>query len=108
MSASVKLGIETIIGTGDALDSIMLIPLISQWRVPTNCLVVFRGEKCDAPLSRLYVLREPVEGHKILGICEGHHKELSDRSEPSSPVEPQAAPQTAQESPPGGSGRGGA
>jgi len=78
VSASVKLGIETVIGTGDALDSIMLIPLISQWRVPTNCLVVLRGDTCEEPLSRLYVLREPVKGHKILGVCESHHKELSE------------------------------
>ena len=75
--ASVELDVETVIGTGDAVDGIMLIPLISQWGVPHNCLVALRGDKCEEPLSRLYVLRAPVGRHKILGICEDHHKELT-------------------------------
>jgi len=68
--------VKTIIGTGDPLDAIVLLPLIADWRVPRNCLVALRGEKCDAPLRRLYVLVEPVKGHSVLGICEQHHQEF--------------------------------
>jgi len=70
------LGIETVIGTGDPLDGIMLLPLLCAWGVPRGCLVALRGESCEEPVTRLYVLREPVEGYKHLCICEKHHQEL--------------------------------
>src|SRR3990172_3091477 len=69
--------VKTVIGTGDPFDSIGLIPLIADWRVPRNCLVALRGEKCEAAITRLYVLEAPIEGHGVLGICETHHTEFS-------------------------------
>jgi hypothetical protein len=72
----VKLAVKTVIGTGDPLDGIMLLPLIADWRVPRNCLMALQGEKCEAPIRRLYVLEEPVEGFDVLGVCEAHHVAL--------------------------------
>ncbi len=69
--------VKETIGTGDPFDQISLIPLISQWGVPRNCLVALRGEECAAPLARLYVLMEPVNGHTVLGVCEKHHQEFT-------------------------------
>ena len=69
-----KLSVKQVIGRGDALDSLMLMPLIIDWRVPKNC-IWNKKEKCDAPISRLYVLDEPLDGkHKVVGVCEEHHK----------------------------------
>ena len=59
-----SLSVSSVIGTGDPSDRIMLIPLISQWKVPRNCLWNMTGEECDASLIRLYVLDEPLDGHK--------------------------------------------
>ena len=33
-----KLSVKQVIGRGDALDSLMLMPLIIDWRVPKNCI----------------------------------------------------------------------
>lgn len=66
--------VNSVIGTGDPFDVLMLIPLIHQWRVPQNCAIgALQGEDCKNPISRIYVLREPVEGHKCIGACESHH-----------------------------------
>ena len=70
---TLKLSVKSIIGTGDPFDAIMLIPLIADWRVPRNCLMALEGVRCDAPIRRLYVLDKPIEGHRVLGICEAHH-----------------------------------
>ena len=72
MIETIRLEVNTVIGTGDPFDRIMLIPLISQWKVPTNCVWNLK-EPCDNRISRLYSLREPVNGHGIVGICEEHH-----------------------------------
>ena len=71
------LHVKTVIGTGDALDAIMLIPLIADWGVPRECLWNMTGEVCKASLDRLYVLDEPFQGFRTVGVCEQHHKELS-------------------------------
>ena len=68
-----KLSVEQVIGTGDPFDQITLILLISDWGVPNNCLWNLK-EECEETLSRLYVLDKPVDNHKIIGICEKHHK----------------------------------
>jgi hypothetical protein len=73
---TIKVSVKQIIGTGDPLDAIMLIPLICDWHVPKNCLMALQGEKCDAPIRRLYVLESAVQGHSVLGICEAHHVAL--------------------------------
>lgn len=77
MSDTIHLGVERVIGTGDPSDAVTLTPLIVQWQVPSNCLWALIGTPCDQPLRRLYVLREPVQGHKVLGVCEQHHAELA-------------------------------
>lgn len=78
MPTQIKLGVDKIIGTGDPFDRISLIPLIADWGVPRNCIWNMQeGQKCDETLSRLYVLREKMQGHKIVGVCENHHQELS-------------------------------
>jgi hypothetical protein len=81
---TVKLIIKTIIGTGDPFDAIALIPLISDWGVPNQCINGINGEPCIKTLTRLYVLEQPLtgfgggpEGFWVVGCCENHHKELS-------------------------------
>ena len=75
---TLKLFVKTIIGTGDPVDAMMLIPLIADWRVPRNCLMALQGVHCDAPIRRLYVLETPIEGYGVLGICEAHHLAFGD------------------------------
>ena len=74
---AIKLKVKEVIGTGDPTDVITLIPLISQWRVPRECAWVLTGEECGKPLSRLYVLQEPIQGHRIVGVCRDHHDLLT-------------------------------
>ena len=70
---TVSLKIKEVIGTGDPLDSIMLIPLITDWKMPRECVWTLK-EECKNPIKRLYVLDEPIDGHKVVGCCEEHHK----------------------------------
>ena len=73
-SETVRLSVKEIIGTGDPFDMIALIPLISQWRVPRECVYgALTSSGCGNPLSRLYVLSEPVQGFSVVGICREHH-----------------------------------
>ncbi len=72
----VTLGVNKVIGTGDPIDEIMLIPLISDWKVPRECIWNMTGETCDKGLTRIYVLDEPFQGHDCVGACEEHHKAL--------------------------------
>ncbi len=88
MNATVKLGVETVIGTGDPLDVIMLIPLIHDWNVPRECIMGVTGTPCEAPIRRIYVLREPLvgfgggeQGFKHVGICEAHHRQFKGESD---------------------------
>lgn len=81
---TLKLSVKTIIGTGDPFDVIMLIPLISDWAVPRECIYSLTGEACEGPLSRLYVLHEPLigfgggdDGFGVVGACEKHHALLN-------------------------------
>ena len=71
---TVGLEVETTIGTGDPLDSIMLIPLLSQWHIPKCCLWNLTGEECKETQSRIYILRKPIKGFNRVGICEKHHQ----------------------------------
>lgn len=67
--------VERVIGTGDPLDGIMLIPLRHEWGVPAECLMNL-STPCQAPLRRLYVLKTPLQGHSVVGVCEQHHQEF--------------------------------
>ena len=73
--ATIHLGVKTVIG--DGCDRIGLLPLIADWHIPDNCLMALVGQDCRAPIKRLYVLDEPVQGHGVLGICEPHHQQLA-------------------------------
>lgn len=75
----IKLKVTTVIGTGDAFDPIMLIPLIHDWGVPEGCIYTIK-EKCNGIISRLYRLEEKVQGHGVVGICEKHHKEFNKKT----------------------------
>lgn len=77
---TIHLRVGTVIGTGDPFDAIMLIPLIADWKVPRNCLGSLMGGECTKSLTRLYVLDEPLQGHKVVGVCEKHHAALRDTS----------------------------
>ena len=68
-----KLNVRRVIGTGDPLDSILLIPLIADWGVPRECIWSLTGERCEEQLARLYVLEEPVQGFSVVGACAKHH-----------------------------------
>ena len=75
---TIHLEVNTVIGTGDPFDQIMLIPLISDWGVPKQCIWNLK-EKCENNISRLYALREKLDvGDGVMvstvGICEEHHK----------------------------------
>ena len=59
----------------------MLIPLISDWKVPKECIHSLTGDVCEKPLRRLYVLEEPVQGFKVVGVCEEHHQALQAASQ---------------------------
>jgi hypothetical protein len=73
-STVLKLSVIRVIGGENALDSIMLTPLIIDWLVPKNC-IWNKKEKCEASISRLYVLAEPLDGkHKVVGVCNEHHE----------------------------------
>jgi hypothetical protein len=76
---TIHLGVDTVIGDGDPIS---LMPLVCDWHVPPNCLMALQGEDCQAPLAYLYVLREPVNGHKALGICREHDAQLRGPSGP--------------------------
>lgn len=98
MTETVKLRVGTVIGTGDPLDRMELLPLIVDWRVPSNCLWSLAGTPCEKPLSRLYVLDEPLQGHRVVGVCEQHHVALG------GPVSmPDATTGAPRETPPAGS-----
>ena len=75
---TINLKVNTVIGTGDPFDQIMLIPLICDWGVPKECIWSLK-EKCENRISRLYALREKLDiGDGVMvstvGICEEHHK----------------------------------
>ncbi len=74
---ALNLSVKQVIGTGDPFDQIMLLPLITDWQVPRNCMMALCGVDCQATISRLYVLDTPVDGHGVLGICETHHREFA-------------------------------
>lgn len=75
---SETLRVKTVIGTGDPLDGIWLLPLIVDWGVPKGCIGgAIDGEECDAPIRRLYVLEEPFQGFMTVGCCEDHHARLA-------------------------------
>lgn len=77
MAETIGIKVKQVIGTGDPFDGTMLIPLITNWRVPRNCLAaVWTGQECERPLRRLYLLDEPIQGHGVVGVCEDHHQEL--------------------------------
>ena len=78
MTETLKLKVKTVIGTGDPLDGIMLVPLLCDWNVPKNCAYgALTGEECDKPLRRIYVLEEPLQGHRSIAVCEDHHRVLT-------------------------------
>ena len=84
MSDRLKLSVKTVIGTGDPLDGIMLVPLIVDWGVPRDCIASLTGEPCAHRIRRLYVLNEPLKGFGggdngfgVVGACEKHHAALS-------------------------------
>jgi len=88
VTETLKLSVKTVIGTGDPFDQIMLLPLISDWGVPRECVGSLLGEPCDKPLVRLYVLDEPLhgfgggdEGFGCVGACREHHEQLSVKKE---------------------------
>lgn len=79
---TLQLQVKRVIGTGDPMDALLLIPLISQWGVPKECIYNVK-EECTAPLHRLYVLEEPLvgfgntpTGFSVVGACEAHHQLL--------------------------------
>ena len=57
---TIHLEVNTVIGTGDPFDQIMLIPLISDWKVPKECIWNLK-EKCEKNLTRLYSLRKKLD-----------------------------------------------
>ena len=78
MTETIHLDVKTVIGGGPAA-SIELIPLISDWKVPRQCLWNLTGETCTGMLTALYVLNEPIrgfgggkDGFKIVGVCRDH------------------------------------
>ncbi|KKM83610.1 hypothetical protein LCGC14_1307600 [marine sediment metagenome] len=77
MTETLKLNVKTVIGTGGPLDGIMLTPLLCDWKVPKNCAYgALTGKECEKSLRRIYVLEEPLQGHKAIGVCEEHHQVL--------------------------------
>ena len=77
---TINLQVNTVIGTVDPFDQIMLIPLICDWKVPRECIWNLK-EKCENNIGRLYALREKFDiGGGVMvttvGICEEHHKIL--------------------------------
>ena len=79
MTETIHLGVKKIIGDGSALQRIELIPLMAQWYVPHQCLYSLISIECSERVSRLYVLEESIQQHRVLGICEKHHQELIDK-----------------------------
>ena len=80
MAEGIHLEVNTVIGTGDPFDKIMLIPLICDWKVPRECIWNLK-EKCENGINRLYALRKEIDiGDGVMastvGICEEHHKIL--------------------------------
>lgn len=74
----ITLKINSVVGTGDPFDAIMLIPLIADWRVPNHCVFCYadgRRKEQSATITRLLRLREPFDGHMTLGCCEAHWQE---------------------------------
>ena len=82
MTETLTLKVKTVIGTGDPLDSIMLVPLICDWNIPKNCAYgALTGQECNRTLRHIYVLEEPLQGHKSIGVCEDHHQLLRQASD---------------------------
>ncbi len=77
MSDTTNLKINSVIGTGDPFDVIMVIPLIHDWGVPDHCVFCWGEgkEKADSkPISRLLCLAEEFAGNKVVGCCEEHYE----------------------------------
>ena len=94
-----KLSVTTVIGTGDPFDGIMLVPLISDWGVPRDCIFSVTGEPCAKPLRRLYVLSEPLigfgggdKGFLVVGACEDHHSAWQPEGSAETPDLPERCP----------------
>ena len=71
------LKVQCVIGTGAPMDSIMLVPLLVDWKVPEGCIGgVMDGAECTKAAARIYVLAEPFQGHTTVRVCREHHAVL--------------------------------
>ena len=78
MQETLTIKVNSVIGTGDPMDRVMLLPLIAQWGAPSNCGIgALMGEDCEEPVTRLYTLQEPVQGFACLSACEAHHGQFA-------------------------------
>lgn len=73
---TIHLKVKSIIGGDDPVTDLETQCLGINWKVPKECLVVAAGIECSAPIAKLYVLEEEIQGHKVVGVCNEHHKEL--------------------------------
>lgn len=78
--------VQRVIGTGDPLDMIFLVPLVHQWGASRACAT--EGDStCEAPLRRIVILAPPGftddagRTTDTLAYCEPHFGMLMARSE---------------------------
>jgi hypothetical protein len=75
-----------VIGTGDPMDMIFMIPLVHEWRASRACATE-QQEPCEKPIQRIVILAEPgiIDDHGIahatLAYCESHFQTFVHRSD---------------------------
>jgi hypothetical protein len=88
VNATQEVAVSHVVGTGDPLDMLLLIPLIVQWGVPRACETELDEGTCEVPIRRIVILAEPgfTDGagsvFRELGYCETHYQSFIARSKP--------------------------
>lgn len=77
---TLQLQARSIVGTGDPIDGIMLIPLRSQWGAARACGLVQDEEEpeCEAMIQRIVILEasELGPGGTSIALCEAHFQKI--------------------------------
>jgi hypothetical protein len=77
--------IRRVVGTGNPIDALFLIPLIRQWGASRACTTE-QEEPCDAPIGRIVILEPPgladdaEHTSDTLAYCEPHYLSLMARA----------------------------
>jgi hypothetical protein len=72
---------KSVVGTGDPMDVLMVIPLLSSWGASRACGLAPDGDACEAPLQRIVIVdhTDPpgeLATNTTLAFCEPHFQAM--------------------------------